>query len=277
MSKKTILILSLILILVFVAVTAFSRDLKTVTYDVKSSKVQNTVKIALVTDLHSCYYGQNQSELFDKIDEYKPDAVLLGGDIFDDILDEENAQILIDRLAGKYKAYYVSGNHEWWSGRMYEFFDYLNSRGVKVLRGESDSIKVGDSVVNICGIDDPEVDRYDPTYTRWEEQLDKAGKTLDSGTLNILLSHHPERIDDYSKYGFDVIVSGHAHGGQFRIPFILNGFYAPDQGFLPEYAGGVYDIDGKKMIVSRGLSRENTWLPRIYNRPELVLVNIRTD
>ena len=86
MSKKTILILSLILIFVFVAVTAFSRDLKTVTYDVKSSKVQNMVKIALVTDLHSCYYGEGQSELFDKIDEYKPDAVLLGGDIFDDIL-----------------------------------------------------------------------------------------------------------------------------------------------------------------------------------------------
>ena len=160
---------------------------------------------------------------------------------------------------------------------MYRHFDYLESVGVNVLRGESDCLQIGDTTVNICGIDDPEVDRYDIDYTCWDKQLGKVGKSLKESDINILLSHRPELIDRYMEYDFDIVMSGHAHGGQFRIPLILNGFYAPNQGFLPKYAGGIYEFNGKKFIVSRGLSDENSMLPRIYNRPELVFVNISND
>ena len=90
----------------------------------------------------------------------------------------------------------------------------------------------------------------------------------------VLLAHRPENIKCYLQYPFDLIVSGHAHGGQWRIPGLLNGLYAPHQGLFPRYAGGRYDFDGATFLVSRGLARESTRVPRIFNRPELVIVDI---
>ena len=273
MKKKSIFIICIILI-VGILVAAFDVRLKTVIYTIKTPKITEKAKIALITDLHSCSYGKNQSKLITEIEKYQPDAVLLGGDIFDDVLDDKNACVFIQELAEKYKTYYVSGNHEWWSGRMQSMFDYLSSKGVVVLRGNSDEIKINGNVITISGIDDPEVNTYDATYPTWEEQLKQAGECIEPVHLNILLAHRPEHTNKYFKYDFDIVLSGHAHGGQFRIPFILNGFYAPNQGFFPKLAGGLYDFDGRKLLVSRGLARESTCLPRIFNRPELVFVNL---
>ena len=89
------------------------------------------------------------------------------------------------------------------------------------------------------------------------------------------MSSQPELFDIYTKYGFDLVLCGHAHGGQWRIPFILNGVYAPNQGIFPQYAGGRYEKDGTVMIVSRGLARETTYVPRIFNRPELVIIDLK--
>ncbi len=273
MKKKCAVILCIILI-VCILVAAFDVRLKTVTYTIKSSKITEDIKLVLVTDLHSCYYGKNQSKLLGKIEKYQPDAVMLGGDIFDDVLADANACVLVEKLAKKYKTYYVSGNHEWWSNRMQELFSYLSDMGVVILRGDTDILKVGDNVIAVSGIDDPEVNSYDKTYPGWEEQLDKAGRETEKNCFKLLLAHRPEYAEKYFEYGFDAVLSGHAHGGQFRIPFIMNGFYAPNQGVFPKLAGGIYDFDGKKLIVSRGLARESTRLPRIFNRPELVFVNL---
>lgn len=274
MKKKKVFILCLSLIVICILTFAFDMRLKTVVYNVKSSEITGEVKLALITDLHSCYYGKNQRKLFDKIEEYQPDAVLLGGDIFDDVLDDENSRVFIDGLVKRYKTYYVSGNHEWWSDRMYDMFDYLTSNGVSVLRGNSEILKTGEDTVVIHGLDDPEVNMYDRTYLNWEEQLEQAGQKLEGNCFNLLIAHRPEYAEKYFEYGFDAVLSGHAHGGQFRIPFVMNGFFAPNQGLFPKLAGGIYDFDGKKLIVSRGLARESTRLPRVFNRPELVFVNL---
>lgn len=272
--KKKIIFIFCIILLIGILALSFDVNLKPVTYTIKSSKITEEIKLVAVADLHSCYYGKNQNRIFDKIEKYQPDAVLLCGDIFDDVLDDNNACALIDEMAQKYKIYYVSGNHEWWSGRMYDMFDYLTSKKVTVLRGDVDVLKIGKDKLAIFGIDDPEVDVYDPVFKSWEEQLKYAGEKQEENCFNLLLVHRPEYAGKYFKYGFDAVLSGHAHGGQFRIPFILNGLYAPNQGFFPEFAGGVYDFEGKKLIVSRGLARESTVLPRVFNRPELVFVNL---
>ena len=274
MKKRKIVTLCLILIVLCILVCAFDVRLKTVTYNVESSKINSNIKLALVTDLHSCYYGENQSKLLDKIEKYQPDAVLLGGDIFDDVLDDANSSVFVDGLAQKYKTYYVSGNHEWWSGRMYDMFDFLTDKGVIVLRGNTDVIEIGENIITVSGIDDSEVNVYDSKYTSWGNQLKQVGKDLDKKQFNMLLTHRPENAGKYFEYDFDAVLSGHAHGGQFRIPFIMNGFYAPNQGILPKLAGGMYDFGGRKLVVSRGLARESTRLPRIFNRPELVFVNL---
>ena len=107
-----------------------------------------------------------------------------------------------------------------------------------------------------------------------ENQFVDAYLNLDSDSYNIILSHRPDYFDTYTAQDYDLALCGHAHGGQWRIPGILNGLYAPNQGLFPKYAGGLYEEDGTTMIVSRGLARESTRIPRLYNRPELVIIDL---
>ena len=274
MKKILKFLIAFLIIVVILLFAAFDTRLKTVNYKIKTDKISEDVKIALIADLHCCLYGENQSDLLTAIDKQNPDAVLLAGDIFDDYYINNNSHILIDDIAKKYKTYYVSGNHEWWSGRMYEHFEYLEATGVTVLRGDCDYLTVKDNTLAICGVDDPEVNIYDTSHKTYEEQLESAAENIHSEHYNILLAHRPENANHYFNYGFDLVLSGHTHGGQGRIPFVLNGLYAPNQGFFPKLAGGKYNFGNKKMIVSRGLSKENTELPRIFNRPELVIVSL---
>ena len=161
-------------------------------------------------------------------------------------------------------------------GKMTEYFRRIKALGIKELRGDCVPFKVGETTVNICGVDDPEVDKF-LSPGDWEEQLEGAAKNVEDNAFNLLLAHRPEKAETYFEHGFDMALCGHAHGGQFRIPFLMNGFYAPNQGFFPELAGGKYDFAGKTLVVGRGLSKENTKLPRIFNRPELVFITVKPE
>lgn len=264
-----------IIVIFCLLLIAFDCRLKTVEYTIDSSKIDNEVKIALIADLHSCYYGKEQKSIISRIREYDPDIVLIAGDFFDDKLSDKNAKIIIKKLSNSYKLYYVSGNHEWWSGRMYEMFDFLDSADVTVLRGDCDKININGQGLNICGIDDPEVSNYDSQYPDWKQQLSSAAGNISKNSFNILLAHRPENHKLYFDHDFELVLSGHAHGGQWRIPGLLNGLCAPNQGFFPKFAGGLYEFENKNIIVSRGLSRESTRIPRIFNRPELVFVRVK--
>ena len=115
-------------------------------------------------------------------------------------------------------------------------------------------------------------------YENLSHQLSHMEQSIENfhfeNSFNILLIHRPEEIEHYAEMGFDLVLCGHAHGGQWRIPGILNGFYTPDQGLFPEYAGGIYKVGETTMIVSRGLAKESNIVPRIFNRPELVIIDI---
>lgn len=273
--KRFLKILAFLLIVaIIIILAAFDNRLKIVNYGIKADNINSTVKLALIADLHNCTYGGNQSELVGAIDNYNPDAVLLAGDIFDDAYINENGNILVDNIAKRYKTYFVSGNHDWWSDKMQEHFKYLKKTGVIVLRGNSDNLTVNDTTIVISGVDDYAVDKYEPSYRRYEKQLEQAASSITPDYYNVLLAHRPENANQYFEHDFDLVLSGHTHGGQIRIPIILNGLWAPEQGYFPKLAGGIYDFDNKKMIVSRGLTRENTELPRIFNRPELVFVTL---
>ncbi len=126
----------------------------------------------------------------------------------------------------------------------------------------------------MSGINDPDKERFTGKIGDFYSELDKIQRKKDDNLFRVLLTHRPSYIESYLKYGFDLVLCGHAHGGQWRIPFILNGVFAPDEGWLPKYAGGKYDFPNGQMIVSRGLARESTRVPRIFNRPELVIVDV---
>ena len=282
-NKKRILWLSGVLIaLVLLVLISCDFRLKTVYYTVDSDKISAPIRIALLTDLHSCRYGENQKNLIEAVQKQNPDIVLLGGDIFDDKVPRKNAELTVKQLGEQYPCYYVTGNHEYWSREVGKIFDIIKGYGVTVLSGACDSIEIKGQTINICGVDDPDVTVYLAEGVPIEEQLEradeaakKAEKAEGEEFFSILLSHRPELFETYQNYSFDLVLSGHAHGGQWRIPGLLNGLFAPDQGLFPEYAGGRYAYADGTMIVSRGLARESTPVPRIFNRPELVIVEVK--
>jgi predicted MPP superfamily phosphohydrolase len=236
-------------------------------YELRTPKLQSAVRLLLITDLHSCYYGEGQAELVRAIDQEAPDAILLGGDIADDSIPIYNTEALLAAVADRYPCFYVSGNHEYWSGDIEAIKDVFREYGVAVLEGEYLNLSVRGQTVTVCGVDDPESGRF-------AEDLSSVAECVSADRFTVLLTHRPEHMDRYVAYGFDLALAGHAHGGLWRIPGVLNGLFVPNQGLFPKYAGGQYEEQQTTMIVSRGLARESTRIPRIFNPPELAVVDL---
>ena len=275
--KYKILILIVILILTIFLLIGLYCGLTVKYYNIESSLIYSNIKIALITDLHSCYYGKNMRTLTNAVNKEKPDIILLGGDIFDDKISDKNTEKFLSNIANKYPIYYVTGNHECWSGeeKFKKKMAILKKYNITRLQGDIAKLELNENRISLCGIDDPYISYVNSKDNDYKVQLNKISEKLDKNSYKILLTHRPEKFEEYTKYDFDLILSGHAHGGQWRIPGILNGLYAPNQGLFPKYAGGYYEIDDKKMIVSRGLARESTLIPRFYNRPELVIIKLQ--
>lgn len=270
MRKKHRWILPVLAILVALALIALDERLILRTYTVASPKLTAEVRLVIVTDFHS---SDNADDVATMVTSCAPDAVLLVGDLFDDDTQNrptERTLSLMRQLSAQYPCYYVSGNHEAWTGEMDALYQQTVEAGVTVLRMSSGVLTVRGQRIALCGIPDP----YEMVFSGapdTEEQLRQAMENVDSADFTVLLAHRPELLAKYAQFPFDLVVSGHAHGGQVRIPGVLNGLYAPNQGWFPKLAGGAYTQDGTTLIVSRGLA-VRTRLPRIFNRPEVVLV-----
>ena len=270
MRKKHRWILPVLAILVALALIALDERLILRTYTVASPKLTAEVRLVVVTDFHS---SDNADDVAAMVASCAPDAVLLVGDMFDDDTQNrppERTLSLMRQLSAQYPCYYVSGNHEAWTGEMDALYQQTADAGVTVLRMSSGVLTVRGQRIALCGIPDP----YEMVFSGapdTEEQLRQAMENVDSADFTVLLAHRPELLAKYAQFPADLVVSGHAHGGQVRIPGVLNGLYAPNQGWFPKLAGGAYTQDGTTLIVSRGVA-VRTRLPRIFNRPEVVLV-----
>lgn len=270
MRKKHWWILPALAILVVLTLIALDERLILRTYTVVSPKLTAEVRLAVVTDFHS---SDNADDVVAMVASCAPDAVLMVGDMFDDDTQNrptERTLSLMRQLSAQYPCYYVSGNHEAWTGEMDALYQQTEEAGVTVLRMSSGVLTVRGQRIALCGIPDP----YEMVYSGapdTEEHIRQAMENVDSADFTVLLAHRPELLAKYAQFPLDLVVSGHAHGGQVRIPGVLNGLYAPNQGWFPKLAGGAYTQDGTTLIVSRGLA-VRTRLPRIFNRPEVVLV-----
>lgn len=261
--------------LIALALLAFDVRLKTVHYTITSDKINTPMRIALITDLHSCKYGAGQKTLIDAVNKENPDVILLGGDIFDDEIPDDNTKTFLAAIAKRYPCYYVTGNHEYWSRRVGEMLAWLEANGIKDIGGKTIRTAINGNEISLSGLNDPDEARYTGKGEGMLTELERAKNERDDTAFTMLLTHRPSFVNLYKDAGFDLILAGHAHGGQWRIPGVLNGVFAPDEGWLPKFAGGIYNFDnGSEMIVSRGLARESTRVPRIFNRPELVIINI---
>ena len=203
------------------------------------------------------------------------DIIVVTGDLIDS--NNTNIDIAMELISGAIKIapiYYVSGNHEAWSGSYDELKSNLENSGVVVLDNQKIEVMNDSDSIDIIGLADTSFIESDWLEYGGNAETKNLLNTLTEGTTNfkILLSHRPELFDIYSNSNVNLIFSGHAHGGQFRLPFI-GGLIAPDQGFFPKLTEGIHTSNDTSMIISRGLG--NSIIPvRILNRPELIVVTL---
>ena len=230
-------------------------------------------RIAQVSDLHNAELGKDNNKLIEKLNECEPDIIVLTGDLIDSNHTNLEVALSFARKAVKIApCYFVTGNHEAWVGSQYEELKTsLENAGVTVLQDEAIELNYGDECIQLIGLNDPDFSERDSFLS--ESILEtKLSQVNISNGFTILLSHRPEYFNVYQNKNIDLVLSGHAHGGQFRLPF-LGGVIAPNQGFFPKYDAGIYTENGTTMIVSRGIG--NSIIPvRINNRPEIVIIEL---
>jgi uncharacterized protein len=272
--KKILIFVSIIMFLI-VFLYCQNNVIEISEYNLKFQNLPKSfagLKILQISDLHSKSFGENQKKLTTKIRKINPDIIVFTGDMVDRRrYDEKPILDLIGNLHKDFRLYYVTGNHEAWSGKWVNLKNKLSDYNIEIL--ENTNVKYfnkdKDDYIYVSGINDPGFN-YNNEFKAVEDEIALIRNKQEKDKFSILLSHRPETFDLYVKYNIDLVFSGHAHGGQVRVPFI-GGLVAPNQGFNPKYYGGKYSKGNTSMILSRGLG--NSIIPqRLFNRPELVVV-----
>lgn len=264
-------------------ITAFfyyeNNVISTTKYEVNCG-IGKDINVVHLSDLHGKEYGKNNKKLKRLILKEKPDLVVATGDMIDSSLKNMEGVInFLSDLNRSVKVVFISGNNEQRCKKSEFIFESLKSKGVIVLKNEIITLSLNGVKVNILGMF--EMPKGDLHYSlkkingnyvcKDAHKLFKRLESLDG--LKIILSHYPENFEaEYSKYNFNIMFSGHAHGGQFRIPIVKRGLFAPGQGIFPKYTEGIHG-NKNKLIISRGLAN-TTKITRLFNRPEIVKVKI---
>ena len=278
-NKKTVLIVSVLVILCLGIWTLWGNiALEVNEYEIVSDRIPEAFagfRIAQVSDLHNKDFGEGYGQLLTLLSEINPDIIVVTGDLIDSRQTDLDIALEFAWQAGKIaRVYYVSGNHE---ARVPEYEDLktgLVKAGVVILENQKIQITREGESITLMGIEDPSF-QEDYLFGDSESVARQAIENLqnESDGYTILLSHRPELFDLFVETEMDLVFSGHAHGGQFRLPFI-GGLVAPNQGFFPKYDAGQFTEENTTMIVSRGVG--NSIIPiRFNNRPEIVLVTLR--
>ncbi len=227
-------------------------------------------KIVQISDLHNAEFGENNEDLLSLIKEQTPDIIVVTGDIVDSRRTSvQIARDFVNTVSQIAPVYYVTGNHESRVSVEDEIDNVELDKSVIVLHNKAVFIENGDSRVQLIGVDDPAYKAVEDSTEYMNEQLEKYS---DNEYFKILLSHRPELFETYVQNNMNVVFSGHAHGGQVRLPFV-GGLIAPHQGLFPEYDSGLYSLNNTNMVVSRGVG--DSILPlRINNPPEIIIVTL---
>lgn len=273
--KSAIVLLIVIALLLFCSYQ--NRHLETTYYTYKAEQLGTDLdgyRIVQISDLHNAKFGKNNQKLMDRIRECEPDMIVLTGDLVDsNHTNVDRAVQFVNEIVKICPVYYVTGNHEYWldTSEYENLMDGLASAGVIILDDQVVEISRGDAKFRLVGLDDRSL--ADGTLgTLLNNAQNVAHEDSEKKEFTVVLAHEPQYLARYAGTCVDLVLSGHAHGGQFRLPFV-GGIVAPDQGFLPEYTAGEYYMNGTEMIVSRGLG--NSVIPvRLFNYPEIVCVEL---
>ena len=278
--RRFVLLCVLIMLLVLIIWTAWGNTALMVnTITVSGDRIPagfSGYRIAQVSDLHNAEFGTGNTELLQTISESTPDIIVITGDLVD--MNHTNMDAALDFAKNAVQIapiYYVNGNHEAALSQYNELKEGLKSVGVIVIEDEAIQLEHNGSTVTLIGLSDPNFAIRNDVFDDIPDMVSaKLNGLLESENgCTILLSHRPELFETYVSCGVDLVFSGHAHGGQFRLPFI-GGLIAPNQGLFPKYDAGLYTDVNTNMVVSRGIG--NSIIPfRFNNRPEVVLAELR--
>lgn len=271
---------AIITIVVAIVVAFFifgNYDVDTYKYNIKSKKIPegfDGFRIAQVSDLHNAEFDKYNSAVLSPIFHSRPNIIVITGDMIDSRNTNVDVAISFAQKAVNIApVYYVNGNHEKRVPEAYEKLKQgLTKAGVTILENKATDITIGNETITLIGVNDPTFPMKlvdDAMERNVAHQL--ASIIPDNDHYKVLLAHHPEHFNAYAGQ-VDLVLSGHAHGGQLKIP-LVGGFVAPGQGFFPKYYEGSYIKDGTEMIVSRGVG--NSIIPlRINNKPEIVIAEL---
>lgn len=281
MTKKRAILLAvgIVLILLFVWAACDSAVLEVNTYTIVSDRLPDSFsgfRIAQVSDLHNAQMGDNNEDLLAMLREAAPDIIVITGDLISAYdVDLDVAIRFAEAAVEIAPCYYVPGNHE---GSVFEYKDLqtgLKSAGVVLLENRRVELRRKGETITLVGVFDPSFYRDYPLIDVPATMSHVLKDLVGGDAYTILLSHRPELIDVYAEHGIDLVLSGHTHGGQLRLPYI-GGVVAPNQGFFPEYDAGLYTRGNTSMLISRGIGTSKIPI-RINNRPEILLVELQTE
>lgn len=249
-------------------------------YNISSGKIPKSFsgyRIVHVSDLHNAEIGEDNEKLLAMINEAKPDIIAITGDIVDSYYTDIGVALAFAEGAVKIApCYYVTGNHEARISEYDALITGLEDAGVAVLENERIELEKSGESITLFGVSDPSF-QADYLFGDAETVMSNNLQNLmpEEERYTILLSHRPELFDVYVENDPDLVLSGHAHGGQFRLPFI-GGIAAPNQGLFPKYDAGLFTECATNMIVSRGIG--NSIFPfRFNNRPEVILIELQFE
>lgn len=257
------------------------KHIGTTHYTYRSNKIPKSFdgyKIVQVSDFHNAYFGRRSKHLLWAVAQAEPDVIVITGDIVDRRTPYlKRAAVFIEQITKIQQTYYVTGNHEAHYKHFNKLYEVIGRSDIRNLTKHSAVLERNGEKINLAGINDVWFfgDEENPkTYRSFYNELKNTVNDLPN-RMTVLLAHRPELLSMYSDTDADLVFTGHAHGGQIRLP-VVKGLYAPHQGVNPKYTQGMHENNGTTMIVSRGLG--NSRFPfRVFNHPEVVVVELKTE
>ena len=285
-NKVLVLILASIFLILIIIIDIFNVKVDVTEYKISNDKIPtsfNDFKIVQLSDFHTNGYKDTADEIIEIITEIKPDIIVMTGDMVsfkNEGIDE--VEKLISSLVDVAHIFYIDGNHEHLAeilveGRYRAFIEWMKSLGVTIIKNSYVELVKGDESINLYGIDlplDGSTGLYVSKLQIEENYVEKTLPKADTDKFNILLAHTPIFVKQYNKWGADLVLAGHMHGGVIRIPIIEVGLLSPERKIFPKYDAGKFKIKDTTMIVNRGIAGSSLNL-RIFNNPEITIIRLK--
>lgn len=286
---KILIILTVLLVLCVIEMIREQWVYKIRHYEIRSTKlnhIKEEIKIIFLSDLHGHEYGKDNCRLLQSIRENKPDFILCGGDMIIGRKGYDCHKVIsfVEELTKIAPVYYANGNHEQRMhtnpdkyGDIYKNFkESLVKAGVTYLENETCCIEKNGAMIRLTGIELPE-ECYEHSGHKKisEDRIHEKAGCVQAEYYNILLAHHPSYMRLYRRWGADLALSGHFHGGVIKIPGI-GGVISPQMGLFPKYTGGHYKDENMDIVVSQGLGT-HTVNVRLFNLAELIVLHLKGE